>query len=127
MVENHHKSIEIKILKLQKLVDEDLSDYTHNMVLKYPRVERFMLCKRIEDSVAKILLLTIEVKKKYYKKTSFRDMDIEMDYLRRLIRFSYRHEYISLHQFEIWSKTLNEAAIIVHDLVKVATKLEGSN
>lgn len=119
-----NQSMEIKIKRVQKLVDEDLADYTHNLIMKFPRVERYVLCKRIEDSISDMLHLIIELKKKYYKKTAVRDLDIEMDFFRHLIRMCLRQEYISLHQFEVWSRILNEAAVIVHDLVQIATEIE---
>ncbi len=126
-MENRGKpSIETKILRVKKIVEEDLWDYTHNLIMKFPRVERYVLCKRIEDSISTMLHLIIEVKKKYYKKTTFRDLDIEVDFFRHLVRTCLRQEYISMHQFETWAGILNEAAVIVHDLVKISTKMEDS-
>ena len=57
------QNMEMEILRIQKLLSEDISDYTHSLILKFPRVERFVLCKRLEDSIANMLHLTIEAKK----------------------------------------------------------------
>ena len=64
----------------------------------------------IKNSMYKLLRLCIECDKKYYKKTTMRDMDVELEILRCLFRVAAAPEqkYISIKKYGIVSKYLNE-------------------
>ena len=95
-------------LILQKAYDS--ADYTETALMRsnYEKHQRFQLCADIRKSVKNIMHLIIRAGKRYYKKTTLEDLDIEIEYLRMLIRLSHRHEYISTHRLDIWMNLVNE-------------------
>lgn len=51
---------------------------------------------------------TIEANKKYYKKTTLQELDVEIDKLRKYVRLSYRLKYIDFKKYKQWSEKVNE-------------------
>ena len=102
-----------QFLILQKA--EDLTDYTETALLhsNYEKHQRFQLCADIRGAVKVILHLIIRSGKRYYKKTTLEDLDIELEYLRTLIRLSYRRGYISTHRLDTWMNSVNEVGAIM--------------
>ncbi|MCI7539019.1 MAG: diversity-generating retroelement protein Avd [Veillonellaceae bacterium] len=110
-------------LILQKA--EDLADYTETSLMhsNYEKHQRFQLCADIRSSVKQVMHLIIRAGKRYYKKTTLEDLDIELEYLRSLIRLSYRRAYISTHRLDTWMNCVNEVGAITGSwLQKLASK-----
>ena len=97
---------------------EEIQAYTHNALFQFPKKERFLLCARIQNSVDDAMHEVIRFKLKYYKKTSLQDIDIEIDYLRTLVREAYNHGYISAGKRAEWLSHIDEAGRIVGGLKK---------
>jgi len=57
-------------------------------------------------------------KKRYYKKTTLEDIDVELDLLRELIAESYESRYINVHKYEVWLRKINEIGKMVGGLIK---------
>lgn len=87
---------------------EDLDQYTHSAVMQFPKSERFVLAADIRMSVNEIIRLTVRCAKKYHKKTSLQDLDIELQCLRQMIRKAYHLGYCNAHKLEVWSKMMDE-------------------
>jgi hypothetical protein len=92
---------------------EEVEDYTHIALRQFPRVERYALCADIRKSLANIQRLAVVAWKRYHKKTTLQDLDVEIEILRMWIRKSYRLRYISDHRYEVWSKHVNEVGRMV--------------
>lgn len=87
---------------------EELNQYSHQTVMLFPKAERHVLAQDIRNSLATLIHLTITSAKRYYKKTTLQDMDIELEYLRVLIRMSRSLGYINDHKYEVWSAHVAE-------------------
>ena len=112
-----------QFLILQKA--ESLADYTETALLhsNYEKHQRFQLCADTRSAVKVILHLIIRAGKRYHKKTTLEDLDIELEYLRTLIRLSYRRGYISTHRLDVWMQNVNEVGAIMGSWMrKVAAK-----
>ncbi|WP_196590609.1 diversity-generating retroelement protein Avd [Pectinatus frisingensis] len=94
------------LIILSKL--EELDAYSDKKLLQYPKYERFVLCAEIRKTLLEIMHLTIRAAKRYYKKTTLQELDIEIDYLRRLIRKSKAMQYIDYHTHEVWVEKVDE-------------------
>lgn len=58
----------------------------------------------------------IRMKKHYYKKSTLQDIDVEIDYLRTLIRHAQHAGYISAGKRGDWIANIDEAGRIVGGL-----------
>ena len=82
---------ELKIM--QKVFD--MMQYGYGALAQYPKSEKFALCTDIKRCMDTMLERTIEAQKKYYKKTTLQDLDVEVAKLRAYLRLS--------HEYEVWS------------------------
>ena len=97
---------------------EEIQWYTHEALFQFPKKERYLLCAEIQNAVAETMHHIIRMKKKYYKKTTLQDIDVEIDYLRVLVRHAHQAGYISIGKRGEWIEHLNEAGKIVGGLQK---------
>ena len=95
---------ELKIL--QKIFD--MMDYAYPALAQYPKSERFALVTDIKRSMDTLLERCIEAQKKYYKKTTLQDMDVEIAKLRAYIRLSFQLGFLPPKKYEVWSEKVVE-------------------
>lgn len=96
---NEQKKEELKIL--QKTFD--MMEYAYSVLAQYPKGEKFALCTDIKRCMDLILERIIEANKKYYKKTTLQELDVEVEKLKTYIRLSYKLKYIPEKKYNIWS------------------------
>lgn len=87
---------------------EDMMLYAYPVLNAYPKYERFVLAADIKRCMDQAMERTIEVNKKYYKKTTLQELDVEIDKLRKYVRLSYRLKYIDFKKYKQWSEKVNE-------------------
>lgn len=92
---------------------EELDAYSQIALQQYPRIERYALCADVRKSLASIERLTIIAWKRYHKKTTLQDLDVEIEVLRMWLRKSLRLKYITPHRYETWSRQVNEIGRMV--------------
>lgn len=90
---------ELKIL--QKIFD--MIEYGYKALQQYPKAEKFALVTDMKKSMNILLKRCIEAQKKYYKKTTLQDMDVEIAVLRAYIRLSFQLGFLPLKKYEVWS------------------------
>ena len=105
-----------KMILLTKLEELDL--YSHKCLMHFPKVEKFLLCAEIRQTISYIIKGVIRAGKKYYRKTTLEDIDILIEYLRVLIRKSFNLGYITSKRYGIWSKHIDEIGCIVGAWIK---------
>lgn len=87
---------------------EDMMLYAYPVLNAYPKYERFVLAADIKRCMDQAMEGTIEANKKYYKKTTLQELDVEIDKLRKYVRLSYRLKYIDFKKYKQWSEKVNE-------------------
>ena len=95
-----------------------LAAYERAVLLQFPRTERHSICQDIRMTTRNIQRLISRCKKRYYKKTTLEDIDVELDLLRELIAESYESRYINVHKYEVWLRKINEIGKMVGGLIK---------
>lgn len=78
-------------------------EYAYGALAQFPKSEKFALVTDIKHSMDKLLERCIEAQKKYYKKTTLQDMDVEILKLRAYIRLSHQLGFLPIKKYEIWS------------------------
>ncbi len=95
---------ELKIL--QKCYD--MIQYGYICLRQYPKAEKHTLAAETKQSMLELLRLIIRANKRYYKKTTIQDLDVELDTLRHYIRLAKDLRFLPFRQYENWVAMLNE-------------------
>jgi len=101
---------------LQKI--EDMMLYAYPVLMQFPKAEKFSLAQDIRSCMNTLLKLTIAEDKKYTKKTTLENMDIELATLKVYIRLAQELSYISFHKYEVWESKLVEIGKMIGGLLK---------
>ena len=103
---------------------EDMMKYGKPAIINFPRAER-LTADEIRKSMLTMYRLAITLEKKFYKKTTVQELDIELDVLRHLIRLAQDKDYyggktppLSKKKYEVWSKLLTEIGKLVGGYIK---------
>lgn len=91
---------ELKIL--QKIFD--MMEYGYGALAQFPKAEKFALAADIKRCMDRMLERTIEAQKKYYKKTTLQELDVEIMKLRAYLRLSHNLGFLPRRKYEIWSE-----------------------
>lgn len=97
---------------------EEIQLYSHVLVMQFPKAERYKLAEHVENTISHAMHLCIAMKKKYYKKTTLQDLDVEVDYLRSIARLCDTLGYISHGRMDEWLHHIDEAGRIIGGLAK---------
>jgi len=97
---------------------EEIMQYSHMALKQFPKNERFQLCADIKQAVDTAMHLIIRMQKRYAKKTTLQDIDVEIEYLRVLVRSANAYGYINTHKLQVWMKHVDEAGRICGGLIK---------
>ena len=95
---------ELKIL--QKTYD--MIQYGYICLRQFPKSEKFALAGEVKLVMARMLHLIIQANKRYYKKTTLQDIDVEIATLRTYIRLSKDLGFLPFKKYENWAKILDE-------------------
>ncbi len=92
---------------------EDMIAYGYIALQQFPKSERHTLAAEMKKSMIQLLSLIIACNKKYYKKTTMQELDVELDTLRSFIRLSMTLKFLPFKKYEVWSGFLNELGKMV--------------
>lgn len=101
---------------LQKI--EDMLEYAYPALAQFPKAEKFSLAQDIRNSMNTLVKLTVAEEKKYTKKTTLENMDIELATLKIYVRLAMRLKFISFHKYEVWEGMLVEIGKMIGGLLK---------
>ena len=101
---------------LQKIFD--MMEYGYQALAQYPKSEKFALVTDIKHSMDILLERCIEAQKKYYKKTTLQDMDVEVMKLRAYLRLSHQLGFLPMKKYEIWSGKVVEIGKMLGGWIK---------
>jgi four helix bundle protein len=98
--------------------------YGNQCLKQFPKSERYAMAAEIKQSMYRLLRLIIEANKKYHKKTTAQQIDIELETLRTFIRLASDKQlkYLSIKKYENWSKMLNEIGRMLGGWIKSMNK-----
>ena len=90
---------------------ENMIKYGRPLTLNFSRKDRDLAIE-IRETMLRMYKLSIELEKKYYRKTTAQELDVELDCLRHWVRMAAEKEYfgtknappLSTHQYETWAR-----------------------
>lgn len=109
---------ELKIL--QKTFD--MMNYAYPALAQYPKAEKFALVVDIKRCMDVMLERIIEANKKYYKKTTLQELDVEVEKLKAYVRLSYNLGFLPPKKYEQWSGLVVEIGRMVGGWIKSVSK-----
>nr|WP_041274512.1 diversity-generating retroelement protein Avd [Desulforamulus reducens] len=104
-------------LKIRQKV-EDMIVYGYTALRQFPKSEKHTLAADIKQSMYRLLSLVITTNKKYYKKTTMQELDVELDFLRSLVRLSMQLKFLPFKKYELWAGMLNEIGRMIGGWLK---------
>lgn len=91
----------------------DMMQYAYVALAQFPKSEKFAMVADIKRCMDIILERAIEASKKYYKKTTLQELDVELEKLRYYIRLSHALGWLPDKKYEVWSGLVNEVGKMV--------------
>lgn len=82
--------------------------YGYICLRQFPKSEKFTLAAEMKRCMLNVMQLIIRANRKYYKKTTIQDLDVELDTLRYYVRLAKDLDFLPFKKYENWSKMLNE-------------------
>jgi len=104
-------------LKVRQKID-DMIQYGYLALQQFPKSERYTLAADMKKSMYRLLLLVITANKRYFKKTTLQDLDVELDILRSYVRLSHDLRFLPFRKYENWAKQLNEIGRMIGGWIK---------
>ncbi len=105
-----------EFLLLQKILD--MMEYGYIALRQFPKSEKYALCTDMKRCMDEMLSLTITARKRYYKKTTLQDLDIEITKLRVYIRLAYQLKFLPMNKYENWSEMVVEIGRMLGGWIK---------
>ena len=105
------------------VIDEkcrEMMMYGYNAVQQFPKHEKHVLGAEIRLSMLNVQRLIITAYKRYHKKTTLTDLDIELSILRRRVRLAKDLRYIDVKRYRLWSEKLVEIGKMVGGWIRAA-------
>lgn len=102
------------IFKIKEKIYEMIL-YGNPRLKDFPKTERYILAGDIRKTMYGMLELAVRLEKKYHKKTTLQDLDIEVDVLRNLLRlakdpdlYPKQKPCLDFHTWEVWIRKVDE-------------------
>lgn len=105
-----------EFLLLQKILD--MMEYGYVALRQFPKSERYALATDIKRCMDEMVSLAITARKRYYKKTTLQDLDVEIMKLRVYIRLAYRLRFLPMEKYENWSAMVVEIGKMLGGWIK---------
>lgn len=96
----------------------DLILWLYPTVNKFPKSQRFVLGQQIENTVLEILKGIIQANQESNKTPYLKQISVDLDKLRILIRLSKDLKFISLRQYQFAAEKINEIGKILGGWIK---------
>jgi hypothetical protein len=95
-----------------------MMQYAYGALAQYPKSEKFALVADIKKCMHRILEHEVEASKKYYKKTTLQELDVDVTILKYYIRLSHDLKFLPNKKYEIWAGMVTEIGRILGGWLK---------
>lgn len=82
--------------------------YGYQALKQFPKHEKHALGAEIRRSMLELQRLIITAFKRYHKKTTLTDLDIELAILKRRVRLAKDLRYLDIKRYQLWTEQLVE-------------------
>lgn len=99
------------LLIQQRIYDMILCAYP--ALEQMPKSQKFSLAQDMKHCMDKIMRLTISANKKYTKRTTLQELDVEIAALKIYLRIAYDLKYLPPKKYEVWTGMMVEIGKMV--------------
>lgn len=92
--------------------------YAYQALNQFPKQERHVLGAEIRLSMLRLQRLIITAFKRYHKKTTLTDLDIELQVLKRQVRLAKDLRFIDIKKYQVWAEKLVEIGKMIGGWIK---------
>lgn len=96
----------------------EMTKYAYVVLKQFPRYEKHGLASEIRTSIWQIHRLIVTALKRYHKKTTLTELDIELAVLRKQARLSMELGYIDVRRYQLWSGLIVEICKMLGGWIK---------
>ena len=100
----------------------DLLDELYDALAQYPKSEKFALGADTKQAGLTFYRLIITAAKKYFKKTTLKDADVELFVLKNFIRMGHSRRYMNTKRYERVSRAIEEVGRMLGGWIKATEK-----
>jgi hypothetical protein len=97
---------------------KDLMQYLYTSFVKYPRSEKLGFVADYKKCLFSFLTYIITAQKKYFKKTTLQDADVQLELLRLFNDLSYDMRFIDEKRYQLISEKLSEIGRLLGGWIK---------
>lgn len=98
----------------------DMIMYAYPAIEQFPKSQKFSLAQDMKKCLDSIMRLVIMANKKYTKKTTLQELDVENEALKIYIRMAFELGYLPPKKYEIWSQQAVEVGRMIGGWIKSA-------
>jgi four helix bundle protein len=99
-----------------------MEKYAYLALAQFPKSEKFAMAVDIKRCMNLVLERAIEASKKYYKKTTLQEMDVELMKLRHYLRLSHELGFLPQRKYELWSEMVSEIGKMLGGWIRQVTE-----
>ncbi len=96
----------------------DMIKYGYQALAQFPKAEKFALAADIKRCMHQIFEYVIEAAKKYYKKTTLQQLDVEVTKLKYYVRLAHELGFLPPKKYEVWSGLIVEIGKMLGGWIK---------
>ncbi|AFT97431.1 diversity-generating retroelement protein Avd [Vibrio metschnikovii] len=96
----------------------DMLLYGYQVIKQFPKHEKHVLGAEIRLSMLQLQRLIVTAFKRYHKKTTLTDLDIELAILKRRVRLAKDLKYIDIKRYQLWVEQLVEIGKMIGGWIK---------
>jgi four helix bundle protein len=93
-------------------------EYAYLALAQFPRSEKQAIVADVKRCMDRLLERAIEANKKYYKKNTLQEMDVELAKLKKYIRLTYRLKFLPFKKYRIWTEKTKEIGRMLGGWIK---------
>jgi four helix bundle protein len=99
------------LIVYQKMTE--LTEYLYVCIRQFPKSEKHSLAADIKHQAYTVLRLIVQANKRYYKKTTMQDIDIEHEILRKQVEMAMTLKFLPFRQYENATVKINEVGKLI--------------
>ncbi len=114
--EQQEEPAEPTVKKKDLLIQQRIYDmvlYGYPALEQMPKSQKFSLAQDIKHCMDRIMRLTITANKKYTKRTTLQELDVEIASLKIYLRIAYDLRYLPPKKYEVWTGMVVEVGKMV--------------